>query len=60
MVLFRFSGKDLITGVSCTEPYEWSDRTSEDWEFSSQVPHGDFEPFRVGLKTEFEPRNLEI
>ncbi|KAL3699454.1 hypothetical protein R1sor_017476 [Riccia sorocarpa] len=27
-------GKDLISGVSCKEPYEWKDSTGEDWEFS--------------------------
>ncbi|KAJ7553272.1 hypothetical protein O6H91_06G090500 [Diphasiastrum complanatum] len=30
-------GKDLITDVSCTEPYEWKDATSDDWEFSNKV-----------------------
>nr|ACM47218.1 plastid carbamoylphosphate synthetase small subunit 1 [Medicago truncatula] len=28
-------GIDLISGVSCKSPYEWVDRTKEEWEFSS-------------------------
>lgn len=27
-------GKDLLSVVSCTEPYEWKDPTIEEWEFS--------------------------
>ncbi|KAF9607994.1 hypothetical protein IFM89_004391 [Coptis chinensis] len=26
-------GVDLISGVSCTAPYEWVDKTGSDWEF---------------------------
>lgn len=37
-------GKDLISGVSCTEPYEWTDRTGEDWEFSKSATNGGEQP----------------
>ncbi|KAG6550116.1 hypothetical protein Mapa_008072 [Marchantia paleacea] len=30
-------GKDLISGVSCKEPYEWKDKTGTEWEFSKEV-----------------------
>ncbi|CAM6084716.1 unnamed protein product [Calypogeia fissa] len=40
-------GKDLISGVSCSEPYEWTHKTAGDWEFSRRIADGDFEPFRV-------------
>ncbi|KAM7276709.1 hypothetical protein ACFE04_018575 [Oxalis oulophora] len=28
-------GVDLISGVSCKTPYEWVDKTKQDWEFNS-------------------------
>jgi hypothetical protein len=28
-------GKDLLSVVSCTEPYEWKDPTGEEWEFNA-------------------------
>ncbi|KAK2654240.1 hypothetical protein Ddye_014096 [Dipteronia dyeriana] len=28
-------GVDLISGVSCKEPYEWVDKTKSDWEFNT-------------------------
>lgn len=28
-------GVDLISGVSCTSPYEWVDKTAPDWEFNN-------------------------
>jgi len=28
-------GKDLLSVVSCTEPYEWKDPTESEWEFSA-------------------------
>eukprot|EP00244_Chara_vulgaris_P014422 TRINITY_DN9013_c1_g1_i1.p1 TRINITY_DN9013_c1_g1~~TRINITY_DN9013_c1_g1_i1.p1 ORF type:complete len:328 (-),score=39.51 TRINITY_DN9013_c1_g1_i1:406-1389(-) len=37
-------GKDLITGVSCTEPYEWKENTTEQWEFSPFVPDENSSP----------------
>jgi hypothetical protein len=27
-------GKDLLSVVSCKEPYEWKDPTGEEWEFN--------------------------
>ena len=30
-------GKDLLSVVSCSEPYEWKDPTWEEWEFSKEV-----------------------
>jgi carbamoyl-phosphate synthase small subunit len=27
-------GKDLLSVVSCKEPYEWKDVTEEEWEFN--------------------------
>jgi carbamoyl-phosphate synthase small subunit len=27
-------GKDLLSVVSCKEPYEWKDTTEEEWEFN--------------------------
>jgi len=30
-------GKDLLSVVSCTEPYEWKDPTLSEWEFSEQA-----------------------
>lgn len=40
-------GKDLITGVSCAEPFEWKDKTEKDWEFSEEVSHGITDGFHV-------------
>lgn len=28
-------GMDLISGVTCSEPYEWKDATSAEWDFNS-------------------------
>ncbi|CAK9866418.1 unnamed protein product [Sphagnum jensenii] len=30
-------GKDLITNVTCSKPYEWKEKTGDEWEFSSSV-----------------------
>lgn len=30
-------GKDLLSVVSCTEPYEWKDATEEEWEFAPET-----------------------
>lgn len=40
-------GKDLITNVSCSEPYEWKDKTEGEWEFSETVPAADAEKYHV-------------
>lgn len=29
-------GKDLLSVVSCSAPYEWEDATSEEWKFGSE------------------------
>lgn len=45
------TGKDLITDVSCSDPYEWKDKTDGEWEFSKTIPDGDAQKFHVS------PRN---
>ena len=30
-------GKDMISEVTCTEPYEWSDPTGEEWEWAAEA-----------------------
>lgn len=40
-------GKDLISDASCTEPYEWKDKTDSEWEFSPNVPDADDTKFHV-------------
>ncbi|GBF96248.1 carbamoyl-phosphate synthase S chain [Raphidocelis subcapitata] len=30
-------GKDLLSVVSCTEPYEWKDATDSEWEFNANT-----------------------
>ena len=30
-------GKDLLSVVSCTEPYEWKDPTDQEWEFNANA-----------------------
>lgn len=30
-------GKDLLSVVSCTEPYEWRQATLEEWEFAAKA-----------------------
>lgn len=39
-------GKDLLSVVSCTEPYEWQKGTTEEWEFTAKSKlHGG--PFHI-------------
>ncbi|KAK6936544.1 Carbamoyl-phosphate synthase small subunit, N-terminal domain [Dillenia turbinata] len=38
-------GIDLISGVSCTAPYEWVDKTDAEWDFNSNERYA--ENFRV-------------
>ena len=45
--MWNGTGKDLITEASCSEPYEWKDKTDGEWEFSSTIPSGDAEKFHV-------------
>jgi carbamoyl-phosphate synthase small subunit len=41
-------GKDLISEVTCSEPYEWKDPTEDEWEFNPAVASGKGEkPFHV-------------
>lgn len=41
-------GKDLLSVVSCTSPYEWRSKTISEWEFSQYVQtHADGQPFHV-------------
>jgi len=40
-------GKDLITDVSCSDPYEWKDQTDGEWEFSATIPDSDAQKFHV-------------
>lgn len=41
-------GKDLITEVTCKEPYEWKDITDEEWEFSKTAQaNSKDKPFHV-------------
>lgn len=46
-------GKDLISDISTTEPYEWKDPTVEEWEFSEVVKaqNGATEPLHVCCPT---------
>ncbi|KAL9271772.1 Carbamoyl phosphate synthase small chain, chloroplastic-like protein [Drosera capensis] len=34
-------GVDLISGVTCESPYEWMDKTGDDWDFNSDGRHGE-------------------
>ncbi|CAN1230630.1 Carbamoyl-phosphate synthase small chain, chloroplastic [Linum perenne] len=43
-IVHILAGVDLISGVSCTEPYEWVDRTKLDWDFNTE---GTGEAFHV-------------
>lgn len=31
---WTIEGKDLISEVTCSEPYEWKELTDDEWEFS--------------------------
>lgn len=44
---WKIVGKDLISDASCTEPYEWKDKTDSEWEFSPNVPDADDTKFHV-------------
>jgi hypothetical protein len=48
--------QDLISEVTCKEPYEWKDPTEEEWEFSPVVMSGNgAEPFKVSPKFSNHP-----
>jgi carbamoyl-phosphate synthase small subunit len=40
-------GKDLLSVVSCTEPYEWAKGTIPEWEFAGSASKSN--PFHVGI-----------
>ena len=41
-------GKDLISEVTCSEPYEWKDTTEHEWEFNPNVlARNGEQPFHV-------------
>lgn len=40
-------GKDLISEVTCSEPYEWKDTTEHEWEFSPSVLSNQGDKFHV-------------
>ncbi|KAG2490706.1 hypothetical protein HYH03_010867 [Edaphochlamys debaryana] len=48
-------GKDLLSVVSCTEPYEWGKGTSDEWEFNPRVKahkeHFHVVAYDFGIKT---------
>lgn len=47
-------GKDLISEVTCSEPYQWKDPTGEEWEFSDAARlQAGKAPFHVGPKPLF-------
>lgn len=43
------TGKDLITDVSCSTPYEWKDKTDGEWEFSLTIPKAGSDLFHVSV-----------
>jgi len=44
---WKIVGKDLITDVSCSTPYEWKDKTDGEWEFSLTIPKAGSDLFHV-------------
>lgn len=46
------AGVDLISGVTCKEPYEWVDTTKSDWEFNTNGRLG--EEYRVSINFPFK------
>ncbi len=47
-------GKDLISEVTCSEPYEWSDPTGAEWEFNEKAQaRAGKEPFHVSTCSAF-------
>mmetsp|Transcript_14066 Transcript_14066/g.24656 ORF Transcript_14066/g.24656 Transcript_14066/m.24656 type:complete len:339 (-) Transcript_14066:342-1358(-) len=40
-------GKDLLSVVSCTEPYEWRQGTHHEWEFNRALLQGNKQKFHV-------------
>lgn len=49
---WTINGKDLLSVVSCTAPYEWKDPTVSEWEFSEAAKNAaatNFKPYHVRL-----------
>lgn len=45
-------GKDLVSQVTCSEPYEWQGSTEANWEFSEAVRSSNgSEPLHVSVKS---------
>ncbi len=40
-------GKDLLSVVSCTEPYEWRVGTDQEWEFNGKTKQKPAQPYHV-------------
>ena len=45
-------GKDLLSVVSCKEPYEWRQGTSPEWEFAPHLKASGSAPFHVSVLTQ--------
>lgn len=48
---WKIEGKDLLSIVSCKEPYEWSSTTDDEWEFKSDRALNGKLPYHVGQHT---------
>uniref|UniRef100_A0A7R9Z1M4 Carbamoyl phosphate synthase arginine-specific small chain n=1 Tax=Chlamydomonas euryale TaxID=1486919 RepID=A0A7R9Z1M4_9CHLO len=44
---WSIEGKDLLSVVSCKEPYEWAKGTTAEWEFAPYAKGSSKEPFHV-------------
>ncbi|GMH35391.1 hypothetical protein BSKO_03259 [Bryopsis sp. KO-2023] len=44
---WKIEGKDLLSVVSCKEPYEWKDPTEEEWEFGNRGAGNGALPYHV-------------
>lgn len=42
-------GKDLLSVVSCTEPYEWRQSTLDEWEFAAKAKTSTGAPLHVSV-----------
>ncbi len=47
---WSIEGKDLLSVVSCTQPYEWAKGTLPEWEFAPGAKEADKVPFHVRLQ----------
>jgi len=36
-----YAGIDLISGVTCQAPYEWVEKTGDEWEFNTKGRQGE-------------------